>query len=71
MLYATHESNRPASDHTVIAHDLKTFKGIANRIVRGYWPSGVWAVYACANDGRGGFYAPQSEHKRLGTVTKG
>lgn len=45
FLYAKHESNRLGSDWTVICKDLKTVRGVQNRIVRGYAPSGIWRIY--------------------------
>jgi len=45
MLYAVHESERCGSDWTVIAKDLKTVRGIRNRILRGYAPKGEWRIY--------------------------
>jgi len=45
FLYARHESYRLGCDHTVIAKDLKTVRGIQNRIIRGHAPAGKWFIY--------------------------
>ena len=50
MLYAVHESKKPGSDWTCIAHDLKTVRGMQNRIVRGKWPAGQWQIYRCSKE---------------------
>ncbi len=46
-LYAKHESNKPGSDWTVICDDLKTIRGVQNRLTRGRFQSGVWRIYRC------------------------
>jgi len=45
FLYARHESNRLGSDWTVICKDLKTVRGVQNRLTRGYAPAGTWRIY--------------------------
>ena len=45
--YATHESNRPGSDWTCVCDDLKTLRGVQNRIIRGAWAPGLWRIYVC------------------------
>jgi hypothetical protein len=47
MLYARHESGGLGSDSTVIAHDLKTARGLKKRILRGVYRSGMWTIYRC------------------------
>ena len=66
MLYAVHESNRPGSDWTCIAHDLKTVRGMQNRIVKGAWPSGKWRIYRCHRDD----WYKRTGHFLVGKVTK-
>lgn len=62
MLYATHESNKCGSDWTIICRDLKTPKGIANRLKRGVWPKGIWTIFVCTDDN---FYAVET-HRQIG-----
>jgi hypothetical protein len=47
MLYAKHDSNKPGSDYTCICRDLKTVRGVQNRLIKGAWPSGTWRIYNC------------------------
>ena len=47
MLYAKHESDRCGSDWTCLCRDLKTVRGVQNRIVRGAWSKGTWRIYRC------------------------
>jgi hypothetical protein len=48
MLYAKHESGRCGSDWTCICKDLKTYRGVKNRVKRGAWPKGEWRIYQCS-----------------------
>jgi hypothetical protein len=48
FLYAKHESNRAGSDYTVICKDLKTIRGVQNRIIRSIRPVGEWHIYRVA-----------------------
>lgn len=50
MLYAKHESDRAGSDWTCICKDLKTVRGVQNRLIRGAWPGGKWRIYQCNED---------------------
>ena len=45
MIYAKHESDKPGSDWTCICKDLKTVRGVQNRIIRGGWSTGTWRIY--------------------------
>ena len=47
MLYAKHESDRCGSDWTCICRDLKTVRGVQNRLTKGRWPTGTWRIYSC------------------------
>jgi len=66
MLYAKHESNRLGSDWTCICKDLKTVRGVQNRIVRGKWPAGKWRVYSVHPDN----WYRATGHFLVGKVTK-
>ena len=69
MLYAKHESNQCGSDWTLICKDLKTVRGVQNRIVRGKWPSGEWRIYNCHEAdwyGRTGHFLVGKVNKSVG-----
>lgn len=66
MLYATHESGRCGSDWTVICKDLKTVRGVQNRIVKGHSPPGKWRIYQCHEKD----WYKATGHFLVGKVTK-
>ena len=68
MLYATHESMKPGSDYTVICKDLKTVRGVKNRIGRReskYLP-GLWFIWKCAESD----WYSRNNHHIVGKVRK-
>jgi hypothetical protein len=46
FLYARHQSGKLGTYYTCICKDLKTVRGVQNRIVRGPRPSGLWHIYS-------------------------
>lgn len=66
FLYATHESGRLGSDGTIICKDLKTVRGVQNRIIKGYALKGNWNIYRVhEND-----WYKDTGHFLVGKVTK-
>jgi hypothetical protein len=45
MKYYLQCDNQLGTTHQVIINDLKTKKGIINRILKGSYPYGLWKVY--------------------------
>lgn len=67
MLYAIHESNRCGTDYTIICRDLKTAKGVANRIKQSpSRPAGNWRIYSVAQEN----WYKDTGHKLIGTCRK-
>ena len=67
MMYARHESNHLGSDYTVMCKDLKTVRGVQNRILRGRWPAGQWRIYTCHIED----WYKRTGHFLIGKCTKG
>lgn len=56
MKYYLQCENQLGTTHQVIINDLKTKKGIINRILKGSFPCGLWKVYK---------YTISSENKEM------
>lgn len=66
FLYAKHETNRPGSDYTCICKDLRTIRGVQNRIIKGYWIKGNWRIYQTTEHD----WYKSTGHFLVGKVTK-
>lgn len=64
MLYAKHTSGKLGSDYTMIT-DLKTVRGVENRLSAGRWPAGDWEVFQCTKED---WY--KDNHKRVAILYK-